>query len=400
MRSICAALLSLFVAACAHTSWPESTDPAPFAAAPATPSVTEPASVLSAKAQAPADEEPRAQAVTVNSPLVLPLPANPTPDSYAYREDARQLAQQLADLQGLETEWAWQSLSRARFKESVTRFIMPPPTGTAKNWAAYRSRFVEPVRIRAGVQFWREHRDTLIRAEQDYGVPASVIVGVLGVETIYGRQMGNFRALDALTTLSLDFPRGRSDRSAFFQSELGQLLKWCRETGTEPESVMASFAGAIGMPQFMPGSVRRYAVDFDHDGRIDLLRSPADAIGSVAHYLSQQGWVSGLPGYFDITPPSDLAAMQRLTGPDIVPSFTVAEMRAAGAQMSPQLDGMASKLALVALQNGDNPPLYIAGTANFYAVTRYNQSSYYALAVLQLGEAVQREAEKSGAPGK
>jgi len=388
MRPICAVLLALLVAGCAHKSQPDLPPSIPMASPlPTTPAAS--------SVQATVEEEPQAQAVVVNSPQILTLSANPTPDSYANRDDARRLAQQLADQQGLETDWAWQALSKARYKESVTRFIMPPPVGTPKNWTAYRGRFVEPIRIRAGVQFWREHRDTLSRAEQDYGVPAAVIVGVLGVETIYGRQMGSFRALDALTTLSLDFPRGRSDRSAFFQAELGQLLKWCQETGTDPDTVLASFAGAIGMPQFMPGSVRRYAVDFDRDGQVDLLRSPADAIGSVAHYLAEHGWVNGLPGYFDITPPSDPASTAKLAEPDILPSFTVAEMRAAGARLSPQLDNVSAKLALVTLQNGDAPPVYVAGTANFYAVTRYNQSSYYALAVLQLGEAVQREAERT-----
>jgi membrane-bound lytic murein transglycosylase B len=386
------ALFCLLLAGCAHAPSTDTPPPAPMAMAPAT---TPAAPDAAGAAQPPAVEAPQTQAVDLNPPQILALPANPEPDSYAYREDARRLAQQLAAQQGLESDWAWQTLSRARFKESITRFIMPPPAGTPKNWTAYRGRFVEPIRIRAGVQFWREHRDTLSRAESDYGVPASVIVGVLGVETLYGRQMGNFKALDALATLSLDFPRGRSDRSSYFQSELGQLLKWCKETGTDPDSVMASYAGAIGMPQFMPGSVRRYAVDFDRDGRVDLLRSPADAIGSVAAYLSQHGWVNGLPGYFEVTPPSDLAALQKLVEPDIRPSFTAAEMRAAGARLAPDLDDATGKLALVALQNGENPPVYVAGTRNFYAVTRYNQSSYYALAVLQLGDAVQKEAERS-----
>jgi len=240
----------------------------------------------------------------------------------------------------------------------------------------------------------------LSRAEQEYGVPASIIVGVLGVETIYSRQMGNFRALDVLTTLSLDFPRGRSDRSEFFKAELGQFLRWCQETQTEPESVLASYAGAIGMPQFMPSSIRRYAVDYDHDGRVDLLRSADDAIGSVAHYLAEQGWQAGAPSYFEVTPPAAGASLQKLLAPDITPTFTADELRVAGAALSDLGQRFDGKLALVALQNGDNPPVYVAGTLNFYAITRYNQSSYYALAVAQLGETVRREAERMAASAK
>jgi membrane-bound lytic murein transglycosylase B len=393
-RPIGTALFSLFLAGCAHAPWGE--PPAPQTKPAVSASTPAPAN----PPQTGAQEAPQTQAVDLNPPQILALPANPEPDSYAFRDDARRLAYQLAAQHGLESDWAWQTLSRARFKESVTRFIMPPPAGTPKNWTAYRGRFVEPIRVRAGVQFWREHRETLSRAEQDYGVPASVIVGVLGVETLYGRHMGSFKALDALATLSLDFPRGRSDRSVFFQAELGQLLKWCHETGTDPESVMASYAGAIGMPQFMPGSMRRFAVDFDRDGHIDLVRSPADAIGSVAAYLSRHGWVNGLPGYVEVTPPSDPVAMQKLLEPDILPSFTAAEMQTAGAQLAPELDASAGKLALVALQNGENPSVYVVGTRNFYAVTRYNQSSYYALAVLQLGDAVQKEAERTSALSK
>jgi membrane-bound lytic murein transglycosylase B len=385
-------LLTLGLVACAHPPPPSPVKlpvPALANAASGVPAT------LFDRAPEVAPETAQAQGVAPRQTEVQTLPPNPTPDSYAFREDARQLATQLAIAQGLNPDWAWRVLSRARFKESVTRYIMPPPAGTAKNWTAYRARFVEPIRIRAGQQFWREHRETLARAELEYGVPAPVIVGVLGVETIYSRQMGNFRALDALATLSLDFPRGRSDRSDFFKSELGHLLKWCQDNQVEPESVMASYAGAIGMPQFMPSSIRRYAVDYDKDGRIDLQRSADDAIGSVAHYLAEQGWLQGAPSFFEVTPPMDPDELKKLLAPDILPSFTVAEMRDAGAGLSDEGQRFAGKLALVALQNGDNPPIYVAGTPNFYAITRYNQSSYYALAVAQLGEAVRKEVDRA-----
>ncbi len=338
----------------------------------------------------------RPTAVPDNAVLsTRPLQGNPSPDGYAAREDARQLAHELAQAQELNEAWVWEALSKARYKESVAKLMMPAAAGTAKNWGVYRSRFVEPIRIRAGVSFYRRHEADLKRAEATYGVPASIVAGVLGVETIYGRQTGNFRVLDVLTTLTLDFPKGRSDRSAFFKTELGQFLKLCQEQQLEPDTVLGSYAGAIGLPQFMPSSIRRYAVDFDADGHIDLLRSPDDAIGSVARYLAEHGWQPEWPAYFDIKPPQDDQALAKLLAPDIVPSFSASDMQGLGAALSASGQNHPGQLALVLLQNGSEAPTLVAGTSNFYAITRYNQSSYYAMAVIQLGEAVSREAARS-----
>lgn len=331
------------------------------------------------------------------APLAQSLATNPDPGGYAHREDAWQLAQALAERWQLPPDWVWGALSQARLKEAVTRLVMPPPAGTPKNWAAYKSRFIEPVRIRAGVAFWRAHEAALQRAQAEYGVPQAVIAGVLGVETIYGRNTGNFRVLDVLTTLSLDFPKGRSDRSAFFKTELGQYLLLCHEQDLAPTAMLGSYAGAIGLPQFMPSSIRRWAVDFDGDGRIDLANSPADAIGSVAHYLAAHGWQRNWPAYFNASAPTDTQALSKLLAPDIVPSFTAQEMQALGVHMPTHANEHPGKLALVELQNGRNMPSHVAGTDNFYAVTRYNQSSYYALAVLQLGEAIAREVSRQTA---
>ncbi|MES2091211.1 MAG: lytic murein transglycosylase B [Pseudomonadota bacterium] len=313
-------------------------------------------------------------------------------DSYAQREDARQLADQLAQSFELDPVWTRSILAQARFKESVAKLIMPGPPAVAKNWAIYRGRFIDPIRIKAGVSFWRSHETELRRAQERWGVPASIIAGVIGVETIYGRNTGNYRVLDALSTLSLDFPKGRSDRSAFFQKELGHFLKLCQEQKMDPTTVLGSYAGALGLPQFMPSSVRSFAVDFDGDGQIDLRGSAADAIGSVARYLAEHGWQRDMPAYYDVTPPIDSLAQAKLLEPDIVPSFTVAEMQKLGATLPDTAQNHIGLLALVKLQNGDGPPTLIAGTDNFYAITRYNQSSYYALAVIQLGQTVAREA--------
>ncbi len=315
--------------------------------------------------------------------------------SYAQREDVMRFGAEIAERNGLDPAWVLTALAAARYQPSVVKYIMPPPAGTAKNWAAYRDRFVEPRRIRAGVAFWRANEGWLLRAEDVYGVPPEIIVGIIGVETIYGEQMGSFRVLDALTTLAFDFPPGRKDRSAFFRDELEQLFVQCSVTtehsGCDPLTPKGSFAGAQGMPQFMPGSVNKYAVDFDADGRIDLSESSADVIGSVAHYLSAFGWQRGMPTRYEVAVPVDAADRALLLVPDIVPSFSAAQFAERGAQLPPEAQSHAGLLALVELQNGDAAPSYVAGTANFYAITRYNWSSYYAMAVIELGEAVKRQ---------
>lgn len=329
-------------------------------------------------------------------PVAMPAPTSTTisktprknGEEYKQRDDAKALAQKIAESQQLPAEWVWQELAQARYREAVAKLIMPASSSTAKNWAAYKSRFIEPIRIRAGQAFSKTYANELNKAEQTYGVPASIIAGVLGVETIYGRNTGNFRVLDALSTLSLDFPSGRSDRSAFFQKELAEFFKLCHEQKLDPSEVLGSYAGAIGWPQFMPSSIRRFAIDFDGDGRIDLQRSPIDAIGSVAKYLSEHGWQAQLTTYYEVAPPNDPQALLKLLEPDILPTFTPEQMMAYGAVLPSIAQQHPGKLALVQLLNGSDAPTMIAGTTNFYAITRYNQSSYYALAVIQLGQAV------------
>ncbi len=312
--------------------------------------------------------------------------------TYGRREDALALADDLARQFDLDAPWTRAQLAQARYIPAVARLIMPPPAGTAKNWAAYRARFIEPDRVRAGVAFWATNERWLAEAERRYGVPAAVVVGIIGVETFYGRITGNFRVLDVLATLSLDFPKGRKDRSAFFRDELGQFLKLVSTEHLPVTAVKGSFAGAIGLGQFMPGSINRFAVDFDGDGHIDMAAGPnksaADVIGSVANYLARHGWQRGLPTHFAIKPPVDTADRAALLAPDILPSFTATQMAERGAVLEGAGQVHSGPLALVELQNGDAAPSHIAGTANFYAVTRYNWSAYYALAVIELGQAV------------
>jgi membrane-bound lytic murein transglycosylase B len=309
---------------------------------------------------------------------------------YGRRDDVMRFGAELAARHGWDAAWVQDALAAARYQPSVAKYIMPPPTGTAKNWALYRSRFIEPMRIRAGIEFWNANVAWLRLAEERYGVPPEIIVGIVGVETIYGRQMGNYRAIDALATLSFDFPAGRRDRSAFFRDELESLFVLSRREHMSPLDLKGSYAGAIGMPQFMPSTMTRDAIDFDQNGHVDLHASSADVIGSVANFLSKVGWVRGLPSYFDVDPPIDTAARAELISPDIVPLFRPQELVDHGARLGPSALAIDGRLALVELQNGDGLPSYVAGTTNFYAITRYNWSSYYAMAVIALGEAVKQ----------
>jgi len=312
------------------------------------------------------------------------------PASYGPRADVRAFADDVADRQGLDKAWIVKQVAQARRIDTVQRLMMPAPATVAKNWAAYRDRFVEPRRVGAGAAFWKANEGWLERAEQRWGVPPEIVVGIVGVETFYGRMTGGFRVIDALATLSFDFPTGRKDRSPFFRGELEQFLVWCARERVDPQLPKGSFAGAMGLAQFMPGSLNRYAIDFDGDGRTDLATSSADAIGSIAHYLAEHGWRRGLPITYDVVPPDDDTQRDLLLGPDIVPSFSALQFAEQGAVLADAGRGHDGPLALVLLENGGAAPSYVAGTQNFYALTRYNWSSYYAMAVIELGTLVGR----------
>jgi membrane-bound lytic murein transglycosylase B len=319
-----------------------------------------------------------------------PRPAPPDGPSYAGRDDAMRFADAVAERHGLDREAVRAAIAGARQQPRVQQFIMPPPAGTAKNWAAYRARFVEPVRLRAGVAFWRAHAELLQRAEAETGVPPEIVAGILGVETLWGQQTGGFRVIDALATLAFDFPAGRRDRSAFFRDELEALIVLAAREKLDPAEFRGSYAGAIGWPQFMPSSILKYAVDYDGDGQVDLRGSVADAIGSVAHYLKAFQWQRGMPTHYEVAVPVEVADRAVLLAPDILPSFTPAQFAERGAVLDAAGQRHEGPLALVELQNGEAAPSYVAGTANFYAITRYNWSSYYAMAVIELGRTVAR----------
>lgn len=331
-----------------------------------------------------------AAAKPAKKPAVVQPDNAPDVVLYGRRDDVVAFARLAAERQGLDADWAIEQLAQARYQPSVAKLVMPPPTGTAKNWEAYRQRFVEPQRIREGLRWWQANETWLNQAEARWGVPPDMVVAIVGVETFYGRIMGNFKVLDALATLAFDFPTGRSDRSGFYRAELEAFLRWCANEGRDPQAVKGSYAGAMGLPQFMPSTILKHAIDFDQDGHIDLATNSADVVGSVAHYFAQFGWQRSMPTHFAVTPPAERVDRAVLLAPDIVPSFTAAQMAERGARLDEAGRAHDGPLALVELYNGDAAPSYVAGTRNFWVVTRYNWSSYYAMAVIELARAMRQ----------
>ena len=308
---------------------------------------------------------------------------------YAAREDVRAFVQELVERHQFVKEELEYVFSRARREPAILRAIEPRARQERQPWGAYRTLFVNDRHIAHGVEFWRANRAALARAEQAYGVPAEVIVAIIGVETFYGRNTGRWRTVDALSTLAFDYP----PRAAFFREELIQFLVFARNAGIDVFSVRGSFAGAIGIPQFMPGSLMRYAVDFDGDGTIDLRASAADAVGSVGHFLQQHGWQPGAPVLAPVTVSGE--AFLAFVDGGVEPKHTVAALAAAGA-MAPELPPEA-RAVLLALENGrEEAPEYRIGLPNFYVLTRYNRSTYYACAVMDLAASLRAALQPEG----
>jgi len=281
------------------------------------------------------------------------------------------------------------TIRQTRFVDSAVQLVKPAPPGKPKNWTAYSGRFIEPIRIGAGVRFWNENAETLARAEAQYGVPAEIIVGIIGVETIYGRDTGRFRVVDVLATLAFAYPEApnRSERMAFFRGELASTLLLARKENIDPFSLLGSFAGAVGMPQFMPGNILKYGVDYDGDGVVDLRGSPADAIGSVANFLVEHGWdrTNSGPAVFEANVAPSLAWQPLLGG--LAARYRPAELQDAGVVTRTALPD--DRLyGLVDLQNGADPTEYWVANGNFFAITKYNRSYFYAMSVVELGRAV------------
>ncbi len=310
------------------------------------------------------------------------LLAHPASASYLDRDEVKGFVHDLANRHGLDPAAVGASLAQASFEPRVIELIKPPSKPGVRSWQRYRARFLDAVRINGGLAFWAEHEASLKRAAERYGVAPEFIVAIIGVETVYGRHTGNFSTLSALATLAFDYP----PRADLFRRELENLFLLAREQQRDPASYYGSYAGALGYPQFLPSSVRNYAVDFDGDGRIDFDADPQDAIGSVAHYLHAHGWEPGAAVAVRavLTPEATPAP---LVAAGIEPSLDAATLDAAGVRalgIQP-VDAMAT---LVDLETPGAATEYWLGYRNFYVITRYNRSSFYAMSVFQLAEAL------------
>ncbi|KFZ31545.1 lytic murein transglycosylase [Pseudidiomarina salinarum] len=268
-------------------------------------------------------------------------------------------------------------LAQAQLNNDVLEAIQRP--WEAKPWHQYHPIFLTEKRLDAGLRFWNEHAETLARAEQEYGVPAEVIVAIIGVETFYGSYLGNYPVLDALYTLGFHYP----PRASFFRSELREFFILSREEGLNPRDLKGSYAGAMGFGQFISSSYRHYAVDFDGDGVRDLLTNPVDAIGSVANYFARHGWQQDAPVALKL-PPSDRHAA--LVGKGLKPEQSVAELSALGLRLPADaaLDS-AQPAKVFAFAQVDSEEHWL-GLQNFYVITRYNHSPLYAMVVHQFSE--------------
>ena len=314
--------------------------------------------------------------------LVVPAPALAA--GYDKRPDVRAFIDEMADKHGFDRLTLRRLFARTKPIPSVLAAIAPPRDPGIRSWTAYQTRFVEPKRITLGLSFWHSHRAALAAARALYGVPEEIIVAIIGVESIYGRNSGAYSTLAALATLAFDYP----PRAPLFRHELEELLLLARETRRNVLDFKGSYAGALGLPQFLPSSVRRYGVDADHDGRIDLDTSTDDAIASVANFLGAHGWIEAGP----IAAPAQVDGVNigALIDEGITPKRTPSELAPWGvaAPAAPE-----APAALIELATPQQPPEYRLGYQNFYVLTRYNRSSFYAMAVNDLAQALRARSE-------
>lgn len=311
--------------------------------------------------------------------------ATPAGQGYAQREDVLAFITELEAEQGFERRDLERWFASARFQPRIVDLMQRPILEPPK-WFEYSPPFLTHARIDAGVAFWNANAAALERAEAETGVPAEIVVAIVGVETFYGRYTGSHRVIDALATLAFDYPR----RAAFFRGELKEFLLLAREQGISPLVPRGSFAGAMGQPQFMPGSYRRYAVDFDGDGRVDLFRSTADVIGSVANYLARHDWQRGQPVLLPATIEAEQreAILRRLDG-------GISERRAYAAWQQDGVSGndipadlATDPIGVLMLEENAGQASYWLACSNFYVITRYNKSRLYAAAVWSLANAL------------
>lgn len=273
----------------------------------------------------------------------------------------------------------------AKLRQDILQVIAKPAEQHTP-WYRYQQQFITEARIAAGVRFWQENQKILADIAQKYGVPAEIIVAILGVETFYGQDTGQYRVLDSLSTLGFFYPK----RSGFFLTELENFLLLCREENLNPLLVRGSYAGAMGMPQFMPSSVRTYAVDYDQNKHRDIWHNRADVLASVGNYLAKYGWISAQAIAYPVTASGD-KYLQALVSKDLLPDFTLAQLQDMNITLPAKPD-LQLKAKLLRFEQEQAASLWL-GLNNFYVITRYNHSALYAMAVYQLSAAISAKKE-------
>jgi membrane-bound lytic murein transglycosylase B len=312
---------------------------------------------------------------------LLALCAEPAAAIDIKRSDVKEFIAHMAKAYSFKKRALRKLLKGAEFQPAIVE-AMGKPAEKAKLWYEYRPIFVTERRIQEGIEFWTAHRQALDKASVHSGVAPEYVAAILGVETFYGRRTGSYRVLDALVTLSFDYPA----REKFFRDELEQFLLLTRDGRLDPKTIKGSYAGAMGAPQFMPSNYRRYAVDADANGRIDLWSDWPDVCASVGNYLKEHGWNSGEPVLGEATVPPEKAA--DLDGRKLVLSETVASLNAKGISFDSALPADAPAL-LIAVDESDGVHWRV-GYNNFFVITRYNHSALYAMAVYELATAVKQ----------
>jgi membrane-bound lytic murein transglycosylase B len=312
------------------------------------------------------------------------LALNANAASYAERDDVRVFITEMQTRHGLDAERLTALFDKTHAIPFVLKAIAPPADPGIRSWQTYRQRFIEPRRIAAGLDFWHKHETALARAQALTGVPAEVIVAIIGIETFYGKHLGRFNTFAALATLAFDYP----PRADLFRRELEALLLLAQDEGRNPASYLSSYAGAIGLPQFLPSSIRAYAVDFDSNGSVDLAGSPTDAIGSVANFLKEHGWETGGPVAIPVKVGVGGTAHEALIAEGIKPLRRPAELIDFG--VAAPADAPDAPAALIDFVTPNQPMEYWLGYQNFYVITRYNRSSFYAMSVFQFAQTLKQ----------
>ena len=312
--------------------------------------------------------------------LAAPTQAHAADANYGQRPEVRAFISDLVVRHGFVETELLRLFSKVRPVQPILEAIATP-SEKVRSWQDYRALFLNERRIAGGAAFWKKHRGTLARAEREYGVPAEYIVAIIGVETLYGQNTGRWRVVEALSTLAFDYP----PRAAFFRQELEHYLLLARDEGLEVFTLRGSYAGAFGIPQFMPGSARRYAVDFDGNGSIDLSRSVTDAIGSVGNFLRQHGWQPGAPVLLSAQAAGE--EWRKFATGSVETRSTLAELTAAGIYVEGGAEP-ADKAVLIELATPGMQSELRVGLGNFYVLTRYNRSALYASAAHDLARAL------------